>query len=615
MEGNFWSVAHESSLTWTCVLQFRIANPISNKFIYLPTPAQPTQRVQCTGPDGGEYKTRSKQKGKPSHNITIHQIKTELHYGINEVSAQCQLIVQHVTDAMMFNSATLRLQRMTAVTFLSPIFEDFVEGLAAIIPCPKENIFIFSIQEDNTSEERILNVSFSAKPADARHPETFFSSQYLQERVYLGRAILARLTHVHVLPFEDNLCVREPCINFEQCLSVLKFGNASNFISSDMYFFRSIIPINTFACRCPPGFTGMKHKYECDTEVNLCYSSPCLNGGTCVRREGGFSCLCKEGFTGIKCEVDLLNSTCHTGLCHGGSQCVSTNSGISCKNCSSETWSSVMCELRARSFERGTYLTFPALRQRHRLSISMKFATQERHALLLYNGRYNDEHDFISLEIINAQLVFFFSLGGHVSQVPTFVTGGVSDGQWHTAQVTYFNRNEEKKKNILKRASFPRSVSSVPAELLGLAAHSPSKLKAESVVFYLGFLSFERISWGGAECSDFIQSCYRFLDLTGPLQIGGLPALQSDFQVQNKYFVGCIMDLYVDNQLVDLNSYVANNGTTTGCPQKIGFCHSYPCKNGGTCFEGWGSFYCSCPTGFIAKDCSDGKKLSSVAYL
>lgn len=54
-------------------------------------------------------------------------------------------------------------------------------------------------------------------------------------------------------------------------------------------------------------------------------------------------------------------------------------------------------------------------------------------------------------------------------------------------------------------------------------------------------------------CSDFIQTCYRYLDLTGPLQIGGLPALQSDFQVQNKYFTGCIMDFYVDNQLVDLN--------------------------------------------------------------
>ncbi|KAG8198293.1 hypothetical protein JTE90_021547 [Oedothorax gibbosus] len=522
-------------------------------------------------------------------NVPLHAVmEVSVFDGINEVSSQCQLIVQHVTDAMLFNSATLRIRRMTAVNFLTPIYEDFIEGLAAIIPCPKENLFIFSIQEDNGSDERILNVSFSAKPADAYHSDTFFSSQYLQERVYLGRAILARLTHVHVLPFEDNLCVREPCINFEQCLSVLKFGNASDFISSDMYFFRSIIPINTFACRCPPGFTGMKHKYECDTEVNLCYSSPCLNGGTCVRREGGFSCICKEGFTGQKCEVDLFNSTCHPGICRGGSQCVSTNSVISCKNCSHENWSSKMCELRVRSFEKGTYLTFPSLRQRHRLLIALKFATRDRNALLMYNGRYNDEHDFIALEVVDSQLVFSFSLGGQVSKVPTYVTRGISDGKWHSAHISYFNRS---------------ATLSVDDCDVGLSLKYGKQL-GNYLCANVTINTLEK------RCSDFIQTCYRYLDLTGPLQIGGLPALQSDFQVQNKYFTGCIKDFYVDNQLVDLNSYVANNGTVMGCSQKIGFCQSSPCKNGGICSEGWESFYCNCSTGFIAKDCSESVKVS-----
>ena len=59
-----------------------------------------------------------------------------------------------------------------------------------------------------------------------------------------------------VLPFDDNLCVREPCLNFEQCLSVLKFGNASEFVASDTILFRPIQPVNTFACRCPKGFSG-----------------------------------------------------------------------------------------------------------------------------------------------------------------------------------------------------------------------------------------------------------------------------------------------------------------------------------------------------------------------
>nr|CAD7436168.1 unnamed protein product [Timema monikensis] len=102
-----------------------------------------------------------------------------------------------------------------------------------------------------------------------------------------------------VLPFDDNLCVREPCLNYEECLTVLKFGNASTgFISSDTVLFRPIYPVTTFACRCPRGFTGSREPYLCDTEVNLCYSNPCGHNGNCHRSEGGYSCVCKPGFTG-----------------------------------------------------------------------------------------------------------------------------------------------------------------------------------------------------------------------------------------------------------------------------------------------------------------------------
>ncbi|KFM68786.1 Protocadherin-like wing polarity protein stan, partial [Stegodyphus mimosarum] len=200
---------------------------------------------------------------------------------------------------MLFNSVTVRLDDMSQTAFLSPLFDYFLEGLAAIVPCPKENIFIFNVQDDTDVEAKILNVSFSV-----RRPV----------RLYLNRAILARLANVQVLPFDDNLCVREPCVNFEECLSVLKFGNASGFISSNTLLFRPIYPVNTFACRCPRGFTGMKHKYECDTEVNLCYSSPCGANGTCIRKEGGYTCICREGFTGKK----LYNSKPPYTVWYGG---------------------------------------------------------------------------------------------------------------------------------------------------------------------------------------------------------------------------------------------------------------------------------------------------------
>ncbi len=48
-------------------------------------------------------------------------------------------------------------------------------------------------------------------------------------------------------------------------------------------------------------FLGKNSQYECDTEVNLCYSSPCGINGTCVQKENGYSCLCPPSRTGMSC--------------------------------------------------------------------------------------------------------------------------------------------------------------------------------------------------------------------------------------------------------------------------------------------------------------------------
>ncbi len=62
--------------------------------------------------------------------------------------------------------------------------------------------------------------------------------------------------------------------------------------------------------------------------------------------------------------------------------------------------------------------------------------------LLLYNGRYNEMHDFIALEIVRGQVQFSFSLGGagDVTRLATRVDGGVADGQFHEVYISYVNR-------------------------------------------------------------------------------------------------------------------------------------------------------------------------------
>jgi len=70
------------------------------------------------------------------------------------------------------------------------------------------------------------------------------------------------------------------------------------------------------------------------------------------------------------------------------------------------------------------------------------FATTERGGVLFYNGRYNEKHDFMALEIIDGHIEFSFSLGTDVTRVAAFPLAGVelSDGLWHQVTVTYLNR-------------------------------------------------------------------------------------------------------------------------------------------------------------------------------
>lgn len=535
-------------------------------------------------------KTSGEIRLSPQLNTNVPRVATmevSVTDGINEAKATMTLSVRLITDEMLLNSITVRLDDMTVEAFLSPLLGYFLDGLAAIIPCPRENIFLFSIQEDTNVHGKILNVSFSARKVEPGTVDEFYSPQFLQERVYLNRGILARLATVTVLPFDDNLCVREPCLSFEECLTVLKFGNASGFASSDTVLFRPIYPVTTFACRCAKGFTGNREAYLCDTEVNLCYSNPCTNGGTCQRREGGYACTCGPDFTGENCEISLDKDNCSSNICKGGSQCtVKSIGGFTCEGCLVTALESTtpLCELRSRSFGPATFLTFPSLRQRHRLHIKLKFATELADGLLLYNGRYNERHDFIALEIVDSRVQFSFSLGDEVTRATASIPGGVSDGQWHEAEISYINRTV-----TVSLDNCDVALALEHGERLGprwACADRSERILEE-------------------RCRIVTETCHRFLDLTGPLQLGGLPSIPSNFQIRNKDYVGCISDLYIDHMFVDLNSFVADNGTNPGCPEKIAFCSSSPCRNNGECREIWSGFVCECEDNFAGPTCSD----------
>ncbi|XP_033106725.1 cadherin EGF LAG seven-pass G-type receptor 2-like isoform X3 [Anneissia japonica] len=496
--------------------------------------------------------------------------------GVNEKRAICNFHNTLITEEMFFSSVTVQLENISSSEFLRDKLLQFIDALAAIIPAEKTHVFLFSVRDDLTGHN-VLNVTFAAQKTD----RTFFQSQYLQERVYLKRAELSRVSGANVLPFGDNLCLNEICSYYSQCISPFVFTDVADFISVETVIFRPVHPEVMYRCDCPLGFTGN----YCKTEINFCYSNPCGNNGECIQKEAGYTCMCYGGFTGVNCEINYNEDRCEDEhyICKNGGSCANFLEGgfeCICEVGFDEPW----CDMRTRNFPERAFLMFYALTQRIRLKISLSFATLTGNGLLFYNGRYNQRNDFIALEIINDTVQFSFSVRDETTKVEATIPGGVSDGEWHTVHVDYLEKGAD---YGIKTATI--AIDDCDIEVA------------------LHFESSENTEYRCAARATQDRSEKKFLDLTGPFIIGGLPAVPDPFQVTSTDFIGCIRDVTIDNNLLDLASSVEDYLTQPGCGAKENYCRQGGlCKNGGTCVSKWNTYQCMCREGYTGQRCEQG---------
>ena len=175
-----------------------------------------------------------------------------------------------------------------------------------------------------------------------------------------------------LLPFEDNLCVKEVCngalvTSRVACMAYANYTGESNTYSSTTVVFRTVGVQEKYRCSCAPYYRSR----DCDKVLNLCYSNPCQDQGKCVSVEGNYSCICNPGRTGRNCEIQISRSKCPSDSktfennlklnpCRNGGNCKDSSSGgFSCVCRKEYPQDGKFCELTTRSFKKGTYVAFP----------------------------------------------------------------------------------------------------------------------------------------------------------------------------------------------------------------------------------------------------------------
>ncbi|XP_077009440.1 sushi, nidogen and EGF-like domain-containing protein 1 isoform X3 [Tamandua tetradactyla] len=73
--------------------------------------------------------------------------------------------------------------------------------------------------------------------------------------------------------------------------------------------------VGGYLCLCSTGYEGT----HCELETDECRSQPCRNGGSCKDLPGAFVCQCSAGFIGVHCETEV--TACASSPCQHGGEC------------------------------------------------------------------------------------------------------------------------------------------------------------------------------------------------------------------------------------------------------------------------------------------------------
>ncbi|XP_061184166.1 protocadherin Fat 1-like isoform X2 [Saccostrea echinata] len=533
-----------------------------------------------------------------------------------------------ISFSMLESSVTMQIQDLSPEQFLVDYQRNFQKAVKRALNVRANDVQIINVQaSSNLGSEPLGRVKRSA---DQKDLDVLFAVQRSANGAYFRRKKLERKLrqnlndieselNVRVVKVFGDVCPQESCRD-GKCIGVINFNKSLATIKVEGKSFVTAKHSYSFKCLCSNGIEDVM----CPEEHDTCAAVLCPTHQVC-RHEPYQNprCVCPEGRSGELCENE---DKCTDASCLNGIKPM-TFSG--------------------NSFAKWTLKEEFTIEKR--LSLSMRIKTHRPVASLMFA---TGDVDYSILEIYNGMVQYKFNYGSGAGLV--MIPIHVDDGKWHTINV---ERNDKHAELTLDNKYTNMAIAPGKSKVLNLLDNDVF-FGADVFISYNGYPEVRR---GFDGCMEDIKLFNILLPLKGENAVvrtqefqevefhckntlspptgssicsvvscsnGGVCVPYPQYGGYEHYTCQC-PERYEGNQCEIDRDPCANNpcGGNGEClnvkdlPNEFlcrcrdnyqgqfcrygKYCHSSPCKNGGSCIEGPSSFMCHCPPEFAGQTCED----------
>jgi protocadherin Fat 4 len=235
----------------------------------------------------------------------------------DEVSYDISLLYRQIDNSTLANTIIIQLKNIIAENFLQNSYVNFMKAAAEMFT-KTDKVFLFGM--DKVASH--LNLLIAVKKQDGKY--VYVSN--LESLFKTNRAQIESEAGVRFKVINLNPCGNNPCMNNGECSNSIQVFTDVAISSSQSLVITAPKNNGGFTCKCSDGFSGL----YCNISDNNCQNNPCKNGGQCHTLPSGVDkCDCPSGWEGMVCDIDIDECRRHQP-CRNGGACSNTAGSYKC---------------------------------------------------------------------------------------------------------------------------------------------------------------------------------------------------------------------------------------------------------------------------------------------